>query len=345
MSSYDPNQYQGQQPPGQPGYPGQPQPQDQPPAGYPGQPQPGYPPQPQPAYQGPQPGYQGQPQPGYQGQAPAGQPLAGFNASQAANQAMAKFKAVPVNIMGLVVGGLGLLVLLVFSFMPYYRAKVSVTGYGSSAGNSNAWDSWVSILGIILLVLGSLAVAAAASGLLNSLGKNLALIRLVGAGVASLAVLLFLVSMFYWPNYSDAKSAYGYYGFGNSGVHVSQSRHIGFFFILLLALAAAGLSWYVWLKTKDVVPPAPVARPQGFGQAPVAPGYGQPPVQPPAAPGYGQPPAPGYGQPPAAPGYGQPPMPPSQPPAGYQPPPPPQAPGYGQPPAPPAPPSYGPPSA
>ncbi|MDR3068883.1 MAG: hypothetical protein LBU50_05205 [Cellulomonas sp.] len=218
--------------------------------------------------------------------------------------------------MGLAVGGLGLLVLLVFSFLPYYRVAVDST-WGDYSESSNAWDSWASVLGIVLLVLGALVVAAASSGLLNSLGRNLALVRLGGAAVTSLALVFFVVSAFYWSDYSK------HIGSSGDDWGIKQTRHVGFYFILLLAIAAAGLSWYVWLKTKNVVPAAPA----GFGQAPQ--GYSQPP-----APGYAQqppaPPAPGtYDQPPAppAPGtYDQPPAPPA--PGGYGQPP---APGYGSP--------------
>jgi hypothetical protein len=214
--------------------------------------------------------------------------------------------------MGLVVGGLGLLVPM-FSAMPYYRFSTS-SAWGSYSGTKNAWDSWPSVLGMLLLLVGSLAVAAAASGLLNSLGKNVSLVRLGGAGVNSLALLLLVVSAFYWSDYSR------YIGYSND-LGIKQTRHVGFFFILLFALAAVALSWYVWMKTKNDIPVAPA----GFGQAPQ--GYGQPPAAPgqPQAPGYGQqPPAPpvapgGYGPPPAADGYGQPPAPPA--PGGYGPPP------------------------
>ncbi len=276
----------------------------------------------------PQGGQQPPAQPGYQGQPQPGQPLAGFNASQAANQAVAKFKAVPANIMGLVAGGLSLIVILVFSFFPYYRVKAGSRGYSASE-NTNAWDSWVSVLGIVLLLLGALAVAAASSGLLNSLGRNLPVVRLAGAAVTSLALLLFLLSWFYWPDFSDAKSAADGWG-----LSISQTRHVGFYLILLFALAIVGLSWYVWTKTKDAVPASSTGFgqvPQGYGQAPAAPGYGQQPPAPPAPGG-------GYGQQPPAPpapggGYAQqPPAPPAVPGGHDQQPPAPPAPGgHGQP--------------
>lgn len=133
----------------------------------------------------------------------------------------------------LVVTGLGLLGVLVGSFLPYYRVEASYMGY-SDTHSTNAWDSWVSMLGVILLLLGCLA--AAASELLDGRRRRLALVG--GAAAASLTLPCLLVSLFAWPDYSAWKSAVS-----GTGVHMSQARDVGSYLVLALAVMIAGLSW------------------------------------------------------------------------------------------------------
>ena len=197
---------------------------------------------------------------------PTGRPSAGTGTAGPA--------AVPVRIVRLV-GALVLLSLLALSFAPYYRADASYGGY-SDTRSTDAWDSWVSVLGVVALLLGSLAVVVALSRLPDGRSRNLTLVG--GATATSLALLLVLVSLRYWPDYSDWTAAVA-----DTGVVVSQTRQVGSYAMVLLAVVTVGLSWALVGRSRRTRSANGVP---GDGHAPrdgAAPGCEQ--VRPPSADG------------------------------------------------------------
>ncbi len=214
-----------------------------------------------------------------------------------ADLAVATVKTVPAAVVGWVVGGLGLLVILPLSFLPYYHADASYMGY-SDTRTTDAWDSWISVVGLVLVLLGSGTVAAAASGRLAGRGRAMALVG--GAVATTTALPFFLSSRSSWPDFSDWNDAVS-----ATGVNLSQARGVGFFLVLLFAAVIGGLSWTLlglsWrarATTKDGIPSRAVLSPgdqaptgdglpqaPGLGQPSSAPAaHRQPPVHPPSPP-------------------------------------------------------------
>jgi hypothetical protein len=244
--------------------------------------------------------------------------------------------------LAIIAGVLGVGAVAGLSFLEYY--KITVVGWDGDA-DYNAWESIISLIGLIMLAAGGLIMLLAATRLM---GASTRPFRLIGATITSLSLVVIAVSGFYWPGLTDT-AEYDLYG-----DDVRQGRFIGFYLIAGFALIAAVMSWIAWAKTS----PTGLANGQTgggyYGQAPTGPtaynqpnsNYAQPtesynqtapynqttgsynqtaPYNQPAG-GYSQPnnqPNPGYGPPPAAnppaPSYGPNPEPP---------------PGYGQPPAP-----------
>ncbi|MDR0836841.1 MAG: hypothetical protein LBM94_01255 [Propionibacteriaceae bacterium] len=251
---------------------------------------------------GPQDGQQFPPQgaapyPGQPGQAPA------TPAFQINTQAIAgELKKQSPYVLGLI--GAGVLALLV-SFLPaYYKVTVSIFGFNQSE-SVNAWNGFFSWVGVLLLLAGAALAADHALGLVGLLkGQTLGygLLGAFGGGA-----LLTLLALFVDPGV-EGVSASDLEQYG-----ITIGRGIGYWLILLLALAgtAAAFLVYTELGKAGAAAPAQVApgfAPAGYG-APAPAGFGAPaPAQPwgapptgPAAPVAPAPAAPEAPQPPVAP--------------------------------------------
>jgi len=210
------------------------------------------------------------------------------------------------------------LLALIFSLLPYYTVKASLLG-ASYTQSANAWGSWASVLGVILVVLGGAAVALIVFGILPAALHST--VRLAALGGFGLGWLLIVISLFYVPGLGGTS------GSVMKAMGVSIGRGIGAWVTVLCATVALGVSVWLFLKAGPTNRPALAGLiPHGAPGAVPPGGFRVPPQAPP--PGFGAP-QPGFGAPPQAPpfqapgGFGVPPQ--APPPQAYPPP--------GQPPA------------
>ncbi|MCL2316581.1 MAG: hypothetical protein FWC46_05800 [Actinomycetia bacterium] len=253
---------------------------------------------------------------------PAGAPYppgpAGYSATGAPVTAPGRPTSGSLNLLDVAVAGVTLLV-LIFSFLPYYTASVSWFGIGSSQ-SFNAWHGWLSPLGICLVLLGGAIMALAEFGVVAEAQRVTArLAALVGAGVGWV---LLLISMFVTPRFQDVTPGM------LASLGITVGRGAGFWLELAAATGLLLLTGWIYLKARDagVVPAgAALGRPgrapvPGFARAPstpTAPDWPQPaPPLPPFGPSY--PPVPSPSAPPEDRVYppAQFPMPPAPPGAG-----------------------------
>jgi len=137
--------------------------------------------------------------------------------------------------MGERIAGGSALALLIIMFLPWYGAKVNISGSGSGSGigsgnvsgNANAWDAFSSIDVVLLLVI-LVVVALVAARVANAVPSGVpAPVIIVGAGM--LAVVLVAYRLIDLPGESG----------GTPGVTVEITRQIGVFLGLLAAAAIA----------------------------------------------------------------------------------------------------------
>lgn len=306
---------------------------------------------------------------------PPGPPPGGYGPPPAAGGRSGRPSMSSVNPLDWAILGAGVLA-LVFSFFSFYSydpkgqlAAACKTGAGTSSAahaicggtSESAWNGFFGWAGVLLILLGALAVLMAIFSPQVSVPVP---VRLIGAGLAALGTILVLVALFVTPEWSVAAAA----GASSSDYNKFVDDGAGFslYIVLILGLIVTALSFLRFQQTGGALPgrsgaapaggfgaggpggptgyPPSAAQqpypPQGRPQAappqqyppqgpaqqypPQQPGYGQQPpgYQPPQQPGYGQEPPPGY-QPPQQPGYGEPQHPGygQEPPPGYQPPP------------------------
>jgi hypothetical protein len=261
--------------------------------------------------------------------------------------------------------GAGLLA-LIFSFFAFYSYEPKGVASQECGGNvgslssvekslcggdsASAWHGFFGWFGVLLLVIAALAVAMELFAPQITLPVSL---RLLGAGVAALGVLMIILSLVVipdWPPVADL-------GLSSSIYDKVIDNGVGFswYIVLILGLVITALSFLRFQQTGGTLPGrgakattegfAPsggYGQPSGYGQAPQQ-DYGAPTQQPggyappPSAP-QGPPPQsaptqqmPVQQMPPQGPPQGPPQqMPPQGPPPGYQQPPP----GYTPPPPP-----------
>jgi hypothetical protein len=209
------------------------------------------------------------------------------------------------------------LLVFIFSFIDFYGAGADVSG-GCPPGaqeqvdaaldqrdlTATAWHGFFGWFGVILALVGALAVALAVFAPRVQLPVSA---RLVALGAFALGTLSIFIALFVSPVDLPPDQQTGLPG---CSVSIGVEHGFGYWACLILTAAAAVAAYLRFTQTGGVLP----------GRGPRQPGY--------AAPGYGPPqtPPPGYGPPP---GYQQPP----------QPPPPQQQAPQPQPPAPPQPPA------
>ena len=136
--------------------------------------------------------------------------------------------ATTTNILTYAVGGAGVLV-LALSPLPYYRA---VGGAGSWETWASAWGSLRSTVGVLALVVGTVVVAVAAS---RPATANMRGLQVAGAVTSTVGLGFFVASWFtsWWPSR-----------------YTTETRHVGFYLLVLLAAAAAALSWYLSARSR-----------------------------------------------------------------------------------------------
>ncbi|MCL2468217.1 MAG: hypothetical protein FWF02_11065 [Micrococcales bacterium] len=141
------------------------------------------------------------------------------------------FVAIPASTMGLVAAATSL-VLLTVSFMPNRLGMGHFLHF-----DVTAWRSWLSMVGIIAVVLGTLGMAVAASGVLNRPGSGI-------AALVSLALVLLVVLAPCWPT---RRTVFGLWPWTD----------MCFFLVVVLVVVVAGLSWRTWVlgHQSNQVPP------------------------------------------------------------------------------------------
>ncbi|MGH8961538.1 MAG: hypothetical protein ACRDWT_10060 [Jatrophihabitantaceae bacterium] len=219
----------------------------------------------------------------------------------------------------------------IFSFFTYYTFDAKAdAGCDSSSGDvcsigNSAWHGFFGWFGVLLVLVGAIAVATAVFAPRAALPVPARLLAVAGLGLGAICTLLALAVV---PD-----GEYQGQRIPSDNSEVDAGHGWAYWLVLICALGALVLAILRLQQTggarlssaMDGSAPLgagyPAGAPAGYGPPSQSPGYGPPQ-------GYGPPPQPppGYGAPPQAPpGYGPPPQaygaPPQAPPPGYGPPP------------------------
>ena len=216
---------------------------------------------------------------------PSGPPPGGYGPPQGAGGSSAAApRASSVNPLDWAVLGAGLLA-LIFSFFSFYTydakgpAKAACKASSGdipgvlkplcSGDSASAWHGFFGWAGVVLIVLGALAVALAVFMPQVALPVSA---RLVGAGLAALGTILVLIALFAppdWPPVSDLITNEDQYNKA-----VDNGAGFSLYVVLILGLIVTALSFLRFQQTGGALPGrSGVSSSGGFGQsAPGAPG-------------------------------------------------------------------------
>jgi len=184
----------------------------------------------------------------------------------------------------------------IFSFVSFYKAKVSVSGScppgvsGTSGPSESAWHGFFGWFGVLAAVIGAGAIAVSLFAPQVKLPMPARMIGLIAFAVATLSELL---AFFVHPGTGQSVSQ----SFGGCKIEGHVGHGLGYWITLLAVIAGLVLSLMRFQQSGGVLPGA-LNRMPNIGGGPAGPGG-------PGGPG-GPPPPPGYGPPPPGGGYGPP---------------------------------------
>jgi len=186
----------------------------------------------------------------------------------------------------------------IFSFVSFYKAKVSVSGgcpsgiSDTSGPSESAWHGFFGWFAVLAAVVGTVLVAISLFAPQVKMPVPARLAALAAYGVATISILL---AFFIHPGTGQSAST----SFGGCKISAHVGHGAGYWITLLVIIAGLVLSLMRFQATGGQLPGPLSNMPNIGGRGPGAPGGpGGPP--PPPGPGYGPPPPGGGG------GYGPP---------------------------------------